>query len=75
MDYQIAVREDKGLEVGTPPPLIQGEKGVDRLVFTLPDPYRGMALDDFSFGGGFSADFSDDFRTGFSSSSGEDYQF
>ncbi|ERI96765.1 hypothetical protein, partial [Clostridium sp. ATCC 29733] len=49
MDYQIAVREDKGLEVGTPPPLIQGEKGVDRLVFTLPDPYRGMALDDFSF--------------------------
>ena len=49
MDYQIAVREDKGLEVGTPPSLIQGEKGVDRLVFTLPDPYRGMALDDFSF--------------------------
>ena len=34
---------------------------------------EAVALDDFSFGGGFSADFSDDFRTGFSSS--EDYQF
>ena len=34
---------------------------------------ESVALDDFSFGGGFSADFSDDFRTGFSSS--EDYQF
>ena len=35
---------------------------------------EAVALDDFSFGGGFSADFSDDFRTGFSSA-GEDYQF
>ena len=34
---------------------------------------EAVALDDFSFGGNFSADFSDDFRTGFSSS--EDYQF
>ena len=34
---------------------------------------EAVALDDFSFGGNFSADFSDDFRTGFSAS--EDYQF
>ncbi len=33
---------------------------------------ESVALDDFSFGGDFRADFSDDFRTGFSS---EDYQF
>ncbi|WP_303324111.1 DNA-directed RNA polymerase subunit beta' [Actinomyces radicidentis] len=32
-----------------------------------------VALDDFSFGGDFRADFSDDFRTGFHG--GEDYQF
>jgi len=33
-----------------------------------------VALDDFSFGGDFRADFSDDFRTGFNASS-EDFQF
>ena len=33
---------------------------------------ESVALDDFSFGGDFRADFSDDFRTGFSN---EDYQF
>ncbi|MBM6980227.1 MAG: hypothetical protein I3J03_11005, partial [Actinomyces succiniciruminis] len=33
-----------------------------------------VALDDFSFGGDFRADFSDDFRTGFNTSS-EDIQF